>query len=76
MGLNPNEWLPFITEERGGGIVPCYIPRSLSARLPQDQVREMEQRVLAELVSGLENIRNVANATTVLANEASPGMVK
>lgn len=79
MGLpgTENEWLPFVTSERGGGsIVPCYIPRSLSARLPQDQVREMEERALEELVSGLENVRSVVNATTVLANESSPGMVK
>ena len=79
MGLpgTENEWLPFVTAERGGGsIVPCYIPRSLSARLPQDQVREMEERALEELVSGLENVRSVVNATTVLANESSPGMVK
>ncbi len=81
MGLpgHTNEWLPFVNAERGAGgslIKPCYIPRSLSARLPQDQVREMEQRCLEELVSGLENVRNAVNATTVLANEASPAMVK
>jgi len=79
MGLpgTENEWLPFVTPERGSGsIAPCYIPRSLSARLPLDQARELEERALAELVSGLENIRSVVNATTVLANEASPGMVK
>jgi hypothetical protein len=81
MGLpgTRNEWLPFVTAERGAGgslVKPCYIPRSLSARLPQDQVREMEERCLAELVSGLENVRNAVNATTVVANEVSPGMVK
>ena len=34
-----NEWLQFNNSDRQrGNIAPCYIPRSLSARLPQDQV--------------------------------------